>query len=291
MKTRIIVSVFLWLTTTIAAIAQPQTADVFVNGTKWYQSFFPAPDGEPKPEETYIEYYLDGETEMLGHKCLKLWRLDSPEASERVFVTYVRAEGEKVFFLYGEKATDWDLMYDFGLQVGESCTVTYPNSQWDDTNSAHPYKIKCTEIRPSVDYPGMEEILFVYDNGNDSIEKTYPDAIWIKGVGSIGGLLTNVFLDGAPGGNLLKASNASDIICENATLSINKTEAPEFKYEINDRNVILRGVQGSSISIYGIDGRCVHHSSSTTDTYNVRIPETGIYILTINSQSTKISIR
>lgn len=159
-------------------------------GTEWtVKHCDPFLPGIPYKEYT-VHMWLEGEAEMMGRDALKLW--SSTEGSEVVtLVTHVAVEGGKVFFLQ-QDGIGWFLAYDFDLVPGESAVI-YGTSigMGTEDDRLKPVNVMCM-AEGEVDHaPDLEmmDIAFVYDD----VPAETVNERWIRGIGSVCGVLQNDF--------------------------------------------------------------------------------------------------
>lgn len=69
---------------------------------------------------TYVNYMLSGKEAVDGIECYKLYKSSASTVKwgteDYSFYAYLREDGQKVYIL---RDGEWDLMFDFGLQVGD----------------------------------------------------------------------------------------------------------------------------------------------------------------------------
>lgn len=156
----------------------------FVEGAKWtiYGS-------SPKPET----FTLEGTEFKAGYECHNLYR--TLESGERILATVVRAEGDKVYFLHDPDETEWDLLYDFGLEEGEECEVSWLYellySSWPNwlvenfTREKLRRKVVCTKKTTLPEFGGAT-VLYIEDvDAKAKGEEPLSDRnFWIVGMGN-----------------------------------------------------------------------------------------------------------
>ena len=152
--------------------------------------------GEYLPEDPLLfdEYvYIDKRIEIDGYDCMIMsWILNRHPEGEIVEENsiYLRTEGEKVYFKYFDYEDDnWYLMYDFCLKEGEGCYVYSP--YYGRPNDPFRTYLRCVSITENnAEFDGWDTMLmeeYIYD---DRPEINYT-GIWIKGLGSRGGVIFN----------------------------------------------------------------------------------------------------
>lgn len=258
-----------------------EVSDVFRQGTHWLSTV--CGTQSPDAEESLMEFSIEGEAEMLGEKCMQLWNLATTDPSDKKLATYLRVEGEKILYLFDSEATDWTMLYDFSLAEGESCAVTYPNWFWNSGNTPYQESLILHKTEPYGD--GMELMKLTYASipGYEDVE--YADAYWIKGIGSLGGLMNPMMLDGL-GGRLMKVWNGSTTYYDDSTLSTPDMDADSVRIHMSGRMLSIYGE--GPVTVAGCDGRTVCTGIAPM-TMELEAP--GIYLIATPGSTAKIAVR
>ena len=177
----------------------------FVEGAKWTSYYY-----DSNHPGTYT---LEGTEFKAGYECHNLYM--TMTNGTRMLITVVRAEGDKVYFLHDPYETEWDLLYDFGLEEGEECEVNWPYqwvyTKWPDQCVSHftreelRRKVVCTKKTTLPEFGGAT-VLFIEDvdaKANGEEPKTKHNC-WVVGLGNLENMLFNCdyHLQGLFGGPL-----------------------------------------------------------------------------------------
>lgn len=75
-----------------------------------------------EPDTVVYTYTIDGECNIKGRSCMQLWQevTKSGDMLSSKLYTYLFTEGDKVYFVPTNNTDTCYLMYDFGLEVGET---------------------------------------------------------------------------------------------------------------------------------------------------------------------------
>lgn len=88
----------------------------FVEGAKW--TYYNVNHSIP------TIYSIEGTDFKAGYECHNLYS-NLFLGAEKTIITLIRTEGDKVYYLHDPDATEWDLLYDFGLEEGEVCEISW----------------------------------------------------------------------------------------------------------------------------------------------------------------------
>ena len=158
--------------------------NLFVDGAKWVEQGESFPTGVAYPFKHV--YTIEGTDQWLGEPCLRLYFANGNDESTKHPATLLRVDGDKVYFMNSTEDTDWTLLYDFGLEIGESCEVGRMPSDWTKKSTVTLDKVTCVDKITSEKYnwPAM-----VMRSGDAETEDS--DGIWLTGIGSDQGLSHN----------------------------------------------------------------------------------------------------
>lgn len=152
------------------------------------------------PEGVYskaCEVKINGTENIGGYEALRV-----VSGSKENFVTYLRTEGDRVYFSMDGTPDSWRLAYDFGLQPGETCEAFLIDDDWEVK-----YSVRCKRIYESPDNPGIE-LMDVEDTENHLVQVT-----WIRGLGSLSGLWEYILVGVAGiGRDLLQAWDGDNMV-------------------------------------------------------------------------------
>lgn len=168
----------------MAFAASAGAENLFVDGAKWVEQGESYPEGVAYPFEHV--YTIEGTDEWLGEPCLRLYLANGNDESTKHLATLLRVDGDKVYFMNSTEDSDWTLLYDFGLEIGESCEVGQMPSDWTKKSTVTLDRVTCVDKITSEKYnrPAM-----VMRSGESEIEES--DGIWLTGIGSDQGLNCN----------------------------------------------------------------------------------------------------
>lgn len=156
---------------------------------------------------------------------------------------YIRTEGDKVYFKYASgENSDWYLMYDFGLNVGEGCYVYSPFYSDDKVPYKSYIKVTGFDTDKQTKLPLMH--LREYKDETCSMEY-FEEGSWIKGLSSLLGVnCPNGFgLGGTPFLQLEEVFYEDKVVYKAQTTGIQNTQDDSFKVTID----------GSKLHITNID--------------------------------------
>ena len=283
---RIYLSIFSIIISTFAILAQ----DImyFKEGTQWIVEIYPDEPYKPYVTETLTLKSIPGAEPNI----LALYTDLPSEYYYDAHCLNIKVEGEKVYFhLVDEtcvvpKADDegWYLMYDFGLEVGETCEVynaTYMRSHNDPS--------KCKSTLKYIGFAQLEEIgsfLNMYME-----ELPYEEGgTWYKGVGAAAGVLDNC-LFGYDG----RGSKLVGLIYDGKEIFYNPSAAVENIKDDSDFQIIRNGLNitisttesDKPCYVYSLDGKLIS-VIDLSDSNNFTASEPGFYIIKIGDLSRKI---
>ena len=216
-------------------------------GTQWeVEEYYPA--YPPMPAQTLNITYTVADTIIDNKNCLSLIRNGEKDGMS------LYLEEDKVWIL-PENNTEWELLYDYGLQSGQQCTVSINGWGWF-SNIAYNSQGNFTEY-PDIPY------IEVY---NEDSEKRYDTDShlfkWIPGIGSTKGLNrnSNVIFSGGGSSKLLKVVRDNETVYEadyNQDTGVNMTcihsKADSSIYDLTGRKINSIESKG----IYIINGKKV----------------------------------
>lgn len=177
-----------------------ESLNYFRPGTKWIHE---ETGCGPEIHSSYVFQWLDDEIEIGGFKAMKMWR--QYDGREMWLKTYLRVDGDKVYFLVDKEGTDWRLLYDFSLKPGEGVEVWYFNGVIDDCITPMSGYMVCEEIRPSATDESITEMVmrnYASKARYESAPDDFNRCIWFQGIGSNGDPLYVIWGDDIDGGSL-----------------------------------------------------------------------------------------
>lgn len=162
--------------------------DYFRQGTEWTTTYEYIPMGPDNVEYSYRYHKIDG-TVTLGTDdwMLLLQKIDNEEYKD---YGALRVENGKVYFITAEELTAAkaggeiapSLLYDFSLEIGQTVNVVAETCSSD-------VELVVKKLSSIVNGTSSFETMVVLPVSSNS--ETFTDE-WIKGIGSLAGLLVNV---------------------------------------------------------------------------------------------------
>lgn len=285
---RIYLSIFSIIISTFAILAQ----DIwfFKEGTKWIVEIYPDDPHEPcVVEELTLQSIAGAEPNILA-----LYTNLPSEYYYDAHCLNIKVEGEKVYFHLADDTCvvptadqeGWYLMYDFGLEPGETCEVYNA-----DAMRFHNDPSICKATLKYDSYAQWEEIgafLYMYMEELPYNEK----GIWFQGVGAWAGPLNNCHFGYDGGGSKLVGLfyDGKEIFYNPSAAVKNITESSDFQVIKNGMNVTISSSEiDQPCYVYSLDGKLVSIIDFSV-TNNFTAPASGCYILKIGDLSKKILI-
>lgn len=199
--------------------------DCFKDGTQWICEA----SGTQTPEPTITRYvlFIEGDTLINDKSYMKLYRAGDETPEDKTLANCLRKEGDRIYFLPYRGATEEVLMYDFGMQVGESAEIGLMPYYWTETSKAVMTTVKCTGYS-SVSLNGQEyEVMELEEYSDDGYN--FGNGQWIKGMSSTKGLDGNgYFMVEGGSSRLLKVIVDGETVYDAEPLAdIEMTATPE----------------------------------------------------------------
>lgn len=171
----------------VLASAEVQAFDMFTVGAQWVCGSFGT--GSSTPTEGTDTVYIESNALVDGVECLRVMR-KSDNGGEPHFLTYLRKEGEKIWFMNNLDTKEWSLLYDFGLQSEESTTVS--TISFPTSSSSRPWEtdVRCIGVEKDSNNPDVERMNI--ELSRESWGNYTEEGSWLKGIGSTAGLIGNV---------------------------------------------------------------------------------------------------
>lgn len=171
----------------IINISTIHAVNLFKEGTIWRMEF-----QDPFFENRYTKSFQHIDNSTIINDTNYLVLEETIEYGERNPYTDVllRTDGNKVFALNYNRDTEY-LMYDFGLNIGDSGTFYY--ADLDGSGIITEYNCICDNIETFTDENG-NELELMHLIGFYSTDKIVPaKVIWCRGIGAISGPIVNIF--------------------------------------------------------------------------------------------------
>lgn len=269
-------------------MALPFMASAYTNhiqdGMSWVIEVYGTQDSIP--EETIKTIDINGAIDIDGITSLQMYETTNNDLSTRQLIAYIRTEGDKVFFKRADAISEeWNLMYDFGLNIGDGCYVC-------DLGMQRRTYVKCINIdNNNAQYGGLETLTLVeyYDNGYCQ-DYQLSTGVWLKGIGSVNGIIYNNFFEYDGGSSrLISATYDGKSIYNFRASGID--EAMNTKPIINIKGLMVcvnNLPQNEVVSVYTIDGKLTHQYTTLDGSAYFNVPSSGCYILKYGSKNTRI---
>lgn len=254
----------------------------FQAGTTWIQENYPCMPSEPV---TQSSCWLGANEENPDQPLVYYSSVgDSPLAK-------IKTEGEKVYFsLIGNDKDEWNLLYDFGLKAGEECTV-YSVPIYN--NPMRAYKYYCEEVVESnPEFGGWPTLKLCSMSLTDGEIDYFFPGFWIKGLGSVSGLLENylIGMDGI-GAKLLEVSRDGEIIYKDTPASVDTNfELNGIDVKVEGRQIIVTSDNSSSVEVFATDGKKIAETELNGKQASLIIASPGVYVVKVGKQSSKVLI-
>ena len=187
--------------------------NAFRIGTQWEESY--QHTISPPFETHYTITSLENPTVQFGHDCLDVYRWDMANPAEKVLSTRVRCEVNKVYYQLTPDTDEWVLLYDFGLQPGEECTVGLLTTFSDKSHEVIYCDLRCVERTTSEEYGGVScLVLDELKENPDGSEVSRGIGVWLDGIGGVRGFGANAYFRASGvSGELLRVSNGDEELC------------------------------------------------------------------------------
>lgn len=261
----------------------------FKEGTKWKTSYEGYAQESSEPTYMFEIDELDGHEIVDGYEAMKMYHTHSDKPSERELNLYIRTEGDKVYFKYASDGnSDWYLMYDFGLKVGEGCDVYSPFYSDDKV----PHKSYVKVIGLDTDEQTQLPLMRLKEYKDETCSMEYPEeGAWIKGLSSLLGVnCPNGFgLGGTPFLQLEEVSYENKVIYKAQTTGIQNTQNETFKVAIYGNKLHVTNIDTpSKITLYSADGAICKQFVSNSAYAEIVVPSNGTYILKVGDKTKKV---
>lgn len=240
-------------------------------------------DGGTQTKSLY-KYRIGQETEVNREMVMPYYgSLVVPVPSETLLY-YFRTEGEKVYWRsIDPEYPEWYLMYDFGLQPGESATV-YRLFNMNQVTTGE--LMECTGT--DVSLPNKTgKWMTLRQKGDESFD-------WIMGIGGPRGPEHNCYI-GDEGieitQKILEVSSNGEIVYKTATSGVESVESLDFTIKVEGSSLLMSNVPvGAQVSIYAANGQVVTSFIATEKSNSVHLDSPGIYIVRVGNKSVKVMV-
>lgn len=303
MRTRIVCLLMAFLPFALAA-EEYSVSEVFVEGTCWntgWAGIVQKPDGSLETSRSEQYMLLEGEEEVNGYKAMKLWKVSGENPEDKQFFTFIRTEGEKVYFLEDKSRDDWGLLYDFEPLYGQPCTYSTLDWRGHREETLPMVYIGSLSGYHSYNEQGLETMRFLFSLDFDPEAEYGPEygetiglyhMEWVKGVGSVYGLFDFFFTVGFTS-TLSKVWNGDKVFYDiTRPTEIATTESGKPVITVIGKTGSITGVpEGATVEAYSADGRAVARVYGSCDRTSVAFPGAGVYVIRIDGRSYKVLVR
>ena len=266
-----------------AAATETDSPNYFTEGTSWLYHV----DNVYLPDR-YVDdvtVAVEAPLQIAGYQANEVWK-SSAVKGERELVSYVRTEGDKVYFLADETSSDWRLIYDFSLQPGETTVVWSPEAIKGYPLAA--VTLRCEEIRVCATDPTITEMVMTNPKWDDLADDVREDMniVWFKGLGNNGNPFFADYSEAYAGigFELLDVSvNGTSRYRSPGYAAVGSVADSSIDIEVSKGRI---AVNGSDAHVYGIDGIEIVGSDGVYDSLTP-----GIYVVTCGGKSQRVSVR
>jgi hypothetical protein len=252
----------------------------FKDGTEWnyYES-----DTDYNSELSYKTAILSGDTVVGGKEAFKLYTMKTGNEATKQYQAAIRKDAEKVYFSFPSDNGEWWLMYDFGLQVGDTCTV-----RCFYESAVQAYLFKCVGYENVDEYGGCEAIrVALADVEEDSSQ--FFTGLWIKGVGSNEGVVFNCHF-GVTGlvAKLLSVYSDSQMVLNISQNGVSDVVGGDVVVNVaGDIMTIANVHRPVYVEVYRADGVQVKALTMTAGA-SLQLPAPGLYLVVVDGKTYKI---
>ena len=228
-----------------------------------------------------------------------------PNPNGRV-VTYVREEGEKVFFYTADCNKEY-LMYDFNLNVGDEVFLVDPLFPTSLSNQDNPceltqsdwneYKFEVTEV-DSIEYNQVKRKMLKLK----SVRRPSFYDIWVEGIGCMRGITYHAAQHRSGVKQLKDCYQSDELIFVNENPEYCFAEYPDainnagqdlIDIFVDDKNSLhIVNAENIPLFIYDIQGREIQSLLPDNDNYKTDISflPVGLYIISDKLKSIKFKV-
>ncbi|MBD5371557.1 MAG: hypothetical protein HDR80_10555 [Bacteroides sp.] len=220
---------------------------------------------------SFYEYEIGEKISINGKEAHQIFGIN-PDTNERYETpVFLHIEGTKVYQLgtyWPEYENTWFLIYDFGLQVGETMEGYLLNGPQPEK-----YIYRCLQVENDPIYNRLKTLSLqvAYSDMPDTwTSDVNPSEKWIVGIGSIHGLLN---------------PHHSFCVCDSNTILLEVTDGDDKLFSLLDKNEVIE-ISDSSIAssmVFDIKGQRVNA--------DIEHLPTGLYIVMENSKPRKIMVK
>lgn len=279
MKTLKFTTLAICLSLSFIGIAQ----NYFVDGTIWESEVWDTQ--YPKIHSVTERVWL---SESTSHEFLEMYCQYDESSDDSQFVAFVKTAEDKVYFkLNSDESSEWFLFYNFNLKEGEGCYVYSPNYSIEKT----PFQsyLKCTGLTETS--KGTEMLLQQYED--ETCQGVHYDGVWLKGIGSLSGVLNNnrfgMIGSGSKLANVVSGDKTIYSARQSAGISSNP-DVPLIEVRVIGNNLYVESEQIGKGYLYTQSGICIDKLELKNVPYAIEALNPGVYILSAEGVYKKIII-
>lgn len=239
----------------LALASTANATDYFTEGTVWEVVY----DDDSQPTPTYVayNYYIEGDTVIAGLDCLKMWSACQTGNSTKELATCIYKDGERVYFFPHKASSEKALLYDFALQPEQRSSFALPKGQWTDKGDCIENDVRCDYLYQIKQGVATLEAMHVTEFATGQATTHSQGGTWIKGIGSLRGVLENIGFDMDGGSSWLsRVTHNGETIYSNDMPTyikqVKATQRTQGKYRLDGKLAMPDGK-----GIYIVNGRKV----------------------------------
>lgn len=282
----LVVALMLMVSTAAVAAESP---NYFRPGTIW---IYEASSIGPGSKTEEVSEWTGQEMEIGGFKAMEMWRKYG-DGTPRL-MTYLRVDGDKVYFLTDKEGSDWRLLYDFSLQSGEDCTVWWFNGsiEYDNISPVAEYLV-CDEIMANDCADSVAQMKMLNFHSKDDYENNPDDylqkSVWLKGVGNDGGPLHTFWGDGIDGvifRLLLVESEGEVVYRAPGYTGMQGISDARIEVQAGCGEIRVKGADAARVRVFGADGVACRGRDGVYDGLSK-----GVYLVQVAESTMTVMVR
>lgn len=280
----------------LVSVAAVSGQNIFMDGTVWKVGRSYSGGSPDEITTQVIEYSLTKINSESGTDVFNLLQNQTIDGGEAVEVCMIKEEGNRVYFQQ-DQSDEWKILYDFNLKPGdEACVYTPTFDIWPPVEGRECTHIKCVS-EDTIVSNGIKWPILNLDEYSDAEHKHFMGSgIWIKGIGSINGLIENCRFNYIMGmGSSLREVICSDEVVYSYSPSIVKVDEININgtsIRCTDKTISIYGVPANTdVTVCQINGAVVVHSTSYTNGCNIHLTDEGLYLVKIGKTTRKVLVR
>lgn len=264
----------------------------FEVGAKWESTMWGTQ--YPEPTVSSVSVSIDGYLDGMGVDAMQMTAVYEGDIPyEKSFI--IHPASDQVYFTPPETSNlKWYLMYDFSMREGEGAYVYNPLDYARDLESNKTY-VKCIAVREcDPEFSGWD-VMEMEEYDSDACAVKLGKGIWLKGLGSIKGVLENnrFETDGASS-TLSRVTLNGNVVYDAGTSEVNYVLSGEGKMSVTVNGLELhiknKGMS-EPVSIYSAEGILINTLDVSAGDCRVSLPSSGVYIVRAKDCVEKLSVR